>query len=188
LGRRPAIGAALKLTGLIRLTPIAAAGLRAAYVKRSVEWDEIGRLFTNPIQGFQEVYGWNAVTPLLTSAISDLALLLEAFGLDIDYFLVEDDLATFVNAGSPPADPPLLVNCEIASLFDVPDGVSAGVQLLLRPPTASRGFAFAILPYARLQGATSIPLTDTFALTIGGNADFLKGVAITFAPGSDPQA
>jgi hypothetical protein len=188
LGSRPVIGAALKLAGLIRLTPVAAAGLRAAYTKRSIQWDDIGRLFNNPIQGFQEVYSWNAVTPLLVSALTDLTALLSGFGLDISYSVVSGDLATFVNAGSPPPDPPLAVNFDLAGLFDVPDGVSAGIQLLLRPPTAARKLAFAILPYAQLKGATSIPLTDTFALTIGGNANFTRGVAITFAPGTDPQA
>jgi hypothetical protein len=188
LGTRGTIGTILKLAGLIQLTPVAAAGTRAAYLKRSVQWDDIGRLFTNPVQGFQEVYAWNTAAPQLSGALTDLTQLMDRLGLDISFSLVDGALATFVNAGAPPPDPPVAAKFELAKLFDVPDGVSAGVQLLLRPPTADRALAFAILPYAQLQGATTIPLTDSFALTIGGNANFTGGVALTFAPGSDPQA
>jgi hypothetical protein len=188
LRTRPSVGMLFKLAGLLRLTPVPAAGLRAAYLKRAIQWNDIGRLFTDPTRGFQEAYDWNTAAPQLATALTDLTRLLDAWGLDLGFSPIAGDLATFVNDGSPPLDPPIAANLDLTSAFDVPDGVAAGFQFVLRPPTAGRKLAISVLPYAKLQGAVSIPLTETFSLSLGGNADFTKGVAITFAPDSAPQA
>jgi hypothetical protein len=59
--------------------------------------------------------------------------------------------------------------------------------LIVRAPTAQRGPAIAILPFARLTGSTDVAADDMVSLSIHADADFAQGVAITLAPGRDPE-
>jgi hypothetical protein len=63
----------------------------------------------------------------------------------------------------------------------------AGFQLAAFPPTAVRGTALGLLPYAHIGGATEVHLSDSLSLTIGGGADFTRGIAILLAPGQPPE-
>ena len=185
---RPKVGGLLKLAGLIRLVQAPAAGLRQSYLKREVEWNQIGDLLTDPVKGFREAYDWNSSIPQLTQILGELGSLLEAYGLEYAYFIPKDDLLTFVNAGAlTPLEEQAAIDLALASTFETPDGINAGIQLLLRPPTANRGEAISLLPYARLIGEQVVTLSDTLSLTNKGNADFTKGLALTFAPGQTPE-
>ena len=188
LRNRHQVGGLLKLAGLIRLIETPATGLRQAYLKREVVWSRIGDLLADPAKGFREGYDWDSATPRLTQAIADLASLLESNDLQLSYFEPTGDLLTFVNAGATmPLDDLLGIDLAFDDTLGAPDGFAAGVQLLLRPPTASRGPAISFLLYAFLKGAEEVALSDTTSLSIRGDADFTKGIAITLAPGHAPD-
>jgi hypothetical protein len=181
--RRP-IGILLKLAGIIRLVETPAMGLRHPYLQRQVAWSRVGELVANPLKGFREAFDWDSVEPQLPQVLGDLAGLLESCGLRFLCFRLQDDQLSFVNASATaPIDEPLGIDLALISEATLEARVAAGVQLVLRAPTASRGLAIALLPYARLDGAQSFALSDTASLSIQGDADFTKGVAITFAPG-----
>jgi hypothetical protein len=183
------LGGVLKLTGFIRETEMPASGLRTARLKREVMWSRIGSLLTDPLQGFREVFAWDSPTPKLTEVIGEIASLLDSYNLQLSYFEPEGDLLTFINVGAiTPVDNPIGFDVAFDTLMGAPAGVSAGVKIMLMPPTASRGAAIAFFPYAQLNGAKEIPLSDTIVLSIRGNADFTKGVSIVLSPGLAPEA
>lgn len=189
LQNRHKMGGVFKLTGLIRETEMPAPGLRTSRLKREVMWNRIGSLLTDPMQGFREVFAWDSPTPKLAEVIGEIASLLESYNLQLAYFQPEGDLLAFINAGAiTPLDNPMGFDIAFDTLIGAPDGVSAGVKIMLMPPTASRGAAIAFFPYAQLNGAKEIPLSDTVVLSIRGNADFTKGVSITLTPGRAPEA
>ncbi|MBC7810812.1 MAG: hypothetical protein H7175_06685, partial [Burkholderiales bacterium] len=186
---RHKLGGILKLTGFIRETPMPASGLRAARLKREVMWKRIGTLLTDPLQGFREVYAWNTSTPKVAEVIGEIASLLESYNLQLEYFQPEGDLLAFINAGATtPLDNPIGFDLAFDTLVGAPAGVAAGVKIMLMPPTASRGLSLAFFPYAQLNGAKEIPLSESIMLSIRGNADFTKGVSIIITPGRPPEA
>lgn len=188
LRNRHQIGGLLKLAGLIRLVETPAAGARQAHIKRQVAWNRIGALLTDPIQGFREAFEWNSAAPQLNQVLAGFASLLESYQLQLAYFEPGGDLLSFINAGATtPAEAPLGAALAFDSTLGAPDGVSAGIQLVLLPPTAARGPAIAWLPYAQLNGAKKIPLSETLSLSLRGNADFTKGIALILAPGREPE-
>jgi hypothetical protein len=72
-------------------------------------------------------------------------------------------------------------------VFGAPEGIAAGVHGYVRPSGGPRPAGIALLPFARLNGATTVGLTDTVSLKLGGSADLEGGVAVTFAPGIQPE-
>lgn len=181
LRMRYRVGGLLKLGGLIRLVDTPATGPRQRFLRREVAWSRIGELLSDPLKGFREAFDWDTAEPQLPQALGDLATLLESYGLRFLYVKSKGEHLAFINAGATaPLAEPFGIDMAFTSL---PSGLTAGAQLFLRPPTASRGLAIATLPYARLNGAQDFALSDTTSLSIQGDADFTKGVAITFAPG-----
>jgi hypothetical protein len=184
------IGAVLKLAGLIRLVETPAAGARQTHLHHLVAWNTLGKLFTDPAAGFRDVFDWTGAKPRLADAIADLAGLLESYGLTLEAFEPTPQLLAFVNMGAaaPLADDAL----GVALAFDatLTDGLDleAGIQMLVFPATAARGPAIGLLPYARIQADTDIPLSDTLSLKVGGSADFSRGIAFIVASGAAPEA
>jgi len=188
LRNRYKIGYLFKLAGIVGLVETPAIGQRQPYLKRQVLWSRIGELITDPVKGFSETFDWNSPTPRLAQAISDLASLLESYGLQLSYFRSKGDQLAFVNGGTTvPLDDPLGIDLFFDDAFGAPDGFEAGIQFLLRPPTTARGPALSLLPYARLNGAQEVALSETLSLSIHGDADFTQGVAFTLAPGHPPE-
>ena len=188
LRHRYKVGDLLKLAGLIRLVETPATGLRQAYLKREVVWSRIGDCLTDPAQGFREAFDWNSAAPKMNQVLIDFASLCESYDLRLSYFEATGDLLTFVNTGvTPPIEGLLGLDLAFANPSDAPDGFAAGVRLLLLPPTANRGPAISFFPYASLKGAKQMALSDTTSLSIAGDADFTKGVAIILAPGRAPE-
>ncbi len=181
------IGGILKLAGLLRLIPVPAAGLRQAYLKREVEWSQFGTLFTDPAQGFNDVFSWNTV-PKLPELLADLTSVLESYQLSLGYFDPPDGQLAFINQGATGAPGDVLgVGFGIYQSLAGPLGVQAGIQFTTRPATSTRGPALAVFPYASLNGAQEIALSDSLSVSIQGNADFSQGIAITLAPGRPPE-
>jgi hypothetical protein len=181
------IGGLLKLAGLIRLIPVAAVGLRQAYLRREVEWSQLGDLFTNPAQGFNDVFSWNNA-PNLPALFADLTSLLESYTLALGYFDPPAGQLAFINQGAVgPSGDVLGLGFALFRSLTEPLGVQAGIQFTTRPATAARGPAISVFPYANLNAAQEVDLSDSFSVSIRGNADFSQGIAITLAPGRAPE-
>jgi hypothetical protein len=183
-----ALGTVLKLAGLLRVINTPAAGARQRYLKYEVAWSRLGTLLTDPAKGFREAFEWESTTPLTSSAVLDVGALLQSHGLRLSVFQASPDLLAFINRGATtPVDN--IFGLDLAFEALLPDAIEtlAGIQLVAFPPTAVRGPAIGVLPYAPLGGAMEVPLSDTLSLAIGGTADFTRGIAILLAPGQPPE-
>ena len=188
LHNRSELGALLKLAGILRLTDTPAAGARQGYLKYEVAWNRLGTLLTDPARGFREVFEWESSTPRSASAGLDVGGWLESLGLRLSVFRAAADLLAFVNAGATtPVDNSIVLDLAFDGVLPETASTLAGFQLVAFPPTAVRSTAIGLLPYAHLGGATEVQLSDTLSLTIGGTADFTRGIAIILAPGQQPE-
>jgi hypothetical protein len=187
LRNRYPLGGLLQLAGIIRLVPTPASGLRQAYTRREIPWSEISDLITDPAKGLREAFAWDTAAPQITPILGQLASLLESYGMQLYYFTASDAQLAFLNSGAttPVTQATGFDLAVVKSPGDV--DVAAGVQMLLRPATVTRGNAVALLPYANVDVSEQIALTDTLSLAISGDADLTKGVSLTFAPGSGAQ-
>jgi hypothetical protein len=187
LRHRFKIGRLLKLTGIVQLVDTPASGLRQAYVKRFVDWSSAGTLLTDPVKGFRTAYAWDTAAPQLPHVLSDIAGALEAYGLDLSYFVLSDAQLAFVAAGANPQPAGQFgLSLDLNEALGVPPGGQAGVQFVVRPATPARAAAVAILPYAQFDVSTA-PVDDALpTLSIRADIDLAQGFAITLEPGHAP--
>jgi hypothetical protein len=184
--RRPTLGAALKLLGLVRENPISVTATRLEYVKREVRWDAIGTLIADPKKGFNEAFDWSGA-PRLRDVIDASATLLQGIGLEPRLTALDDALLAFLKAGAiaPNDADTYAYDLQWSPSNDGEDAqVDFGTMIYLRPPTAARAASISILPYARLSGSEEIALGERLSVTLKGQADFTKGLAITITPGA----
>jgi hypothetical protein len=187
LHRRFKLGRLLKVMGVVRLIDVPASGLRQEYYRRYVDWSEVGTLLTDPLTGFRKAYAWSTATPQLPDAVSDVAAVIEAFGLYLSFFALTPEQLAFANAGSTdPLPGQVGIALDLGEALGVPPGSSAGVQFFVRPATAERGAAVAIVPFADMTGSAQPASDDDVSLTITGDTDLTQGFAITLAPDHDP--
>jgi hypothetical protein len=184
LSNHYSIAGPLLLAGFIRLVPQPASGLRQPYLRRQVMWSAAGETFEDPVRGFREAFDWNSSAPRLTAALGALGSLLEQAGLRFSYIRPADGLLAFVTAGS---TDPAYDYLGIDVVFDTQTldttGFAAGLRLLVLSATASRGPAMGLLPYATLTEAVGVEVADNLTLSVQGDADFTKGIALVLAPG-----
>jgi hypothetical protein len=184
LRRSTRVAGLLQLAGIIRLINTPATATRNAYLKRVVTWSQIGSRLANPLSGLQDAYGWTTGAPQLAQLMADISGLLESYNLQLEFFRPDGALLSFLNEGAPPAADPLLgMQLAFDDKLGAPAGFATGARLALRPPTASRGTALTVLPYAAANVVQNIPLGESVSLGLRGNVDFTKGVAVTLAPG-----
>ncbi|HWZ73614.1 MAG TPA: DUF6603 domain-containing protein, partial [Casimicrobiaceae bacterium] len=188
LGRRFRIGRLLKLAGIVRLIEMPPIGLRQPYLRRQVEWSRIGTLLTDPASGFREAYAWSSATPQLPNVLVDVGSVLEGYGWEFAYFRLNPEQLAFANRGAlQPLAGEFGIVLDLGEALGVPPEDEAGVRLVVRPPTADRGPALAFLPFARLSASTGVASGDVVSLSLRADADLAQGVALTLAPGQDPQ-
>lgn len=182
---RPTFAAALKLIGFIREKPKAETAIRLDFVQKSIEWSTLAQLLTelpkDAGKGFREAFDW-ASDPQLEAVVHNVGLLLEAFGLKPEIQGLDSDLLDFLSAGALEPDKVQPFALDLAWAPDAEEGPDFGVLLYVRPPTAARFPGVSLLPYARFSGTQEIPLSENLTLSIRGQADLTKGLAITVAP------
>lgn len=181
VSHRPTLSGALKLLGLVRETPLGATAARIAHVKREVRWEQIGQLISDPTRGFKEAFDWTGA-PRLRDVISGASALLEGIGLEPRVRALESGLLGFLTSGA--LDPNNADGFAIDLQWEPPFEGDAdfGAMIYLRPATAGRGAGISILPYARSSGSEEIALSERLSITLKGQADLTKGLAITITP------
>jgi hypothetical protein len=183
VSHQPTLSGALKLVGLMRETPLAATASRIAFVKREMRWEQIGQLISDPAKGFKEAFDWTGAARL-RDVISAASALLEGIGLEPRVRALDSGLLVFLSSGA--LDPNAADGFALDLQWEPPlEGhADFGAMIYLRPAIAGRGAGICILPYARLSGSEEIELSDRLSVTLKGQADFTKGLAITITPGA----
>ncbi len=99
LRNRYPLGGLLQLTGIIRLIPTPASGLRQAYTRREIPWSEIGDLITDPAKGLREAFaGHGGATDHADSRADGQPA--RSYGMQLYYFTASDGQLAFLNSGA----------------------------------------------------------------------------------------
>ena len=181
--QQPTLASVLKLAGIVRETPVAASATRLDYIRREIKWQEFAGLVTDPAKGFRDAFDWSGA-PRLAAVADTLGTLLEAVGLEPRIRGLDSDLLNFLAAG---ATNPAEVETFALDLGWEPSleaQAAFGVLVYVRPATVSRQAGISLLPYAKTSGSQDIDLSENLTVSLKGQADFTKGLAVTIASGS----
>src|SRR5687768_1026531 len=90
----------LQVFGVIRLERIAEAGLRPAYLKRSIAWEQLGTVFTEPLDLLTTRYSWGQSNFDGEGVILNLAAMFSAWGLPPSVREAQDALGNFLRSNA----------------------------------------------------------------------------------------
>lgn len=177
----------LRLFGLIEINsqPADPAHFQPAFQLRTVHWDRLGTLFSDPVQLMKDVYGWGGPSINLEPLHDALFSLSFALGFPGTYDFPSPGLVKTVAPGV--AKPKPDRSFEL-TLFDY--GVVKATALLTTVPKASpgeiQGIAIAIVTTGSLD-KLEIPLSADVSLALSASIDASAGVALILKPGQTPQ-
>jgi Family of unknown function (DUF6603) len=186
LVQRPRFGYALLGMGLLRLEDRPAAGIRPAYRRRSVMWEELGSFVEDPLGLFRDAYAWGDSGfrgPVLQSSLTGL---LRAWGADVRATALEQATLDQLNVG---ATAPLDVQSTVLRVVllkgDSAVDYELGVGMFLLPETPAVKPGFALMPYGTAGFTEDVELSEIFTLQVGGTASLDGGLGALVRPGRD---
>lgn len=186
LGNQAKWGQLMKAIGIIRLNHQPAVGLRPAYKKREIAWEDLGNFFNDPTGVFTNAYNWGASDFKASEFLDNYYQLGSAFGLNIRQEALDPSVKTALTAGA--LDPSKVLPLQLKFIL-LEDNISSlqyalGVALYLLPETASAKPGFVVLPFATGGVEESIPITEDFSLLFDLGLDLNLGVGILVRPNS----
>ncbi len=184
----PVIYSGCIFTGVIQNTYQAPAGYRPAYTKRTIVWANVMKIFSDPGQLMQNIYGWNTTNFDAENFINNLKSFIYSLG-------VPAHLGKMTPAGQQLLMAPYPNNKPYdkylnAPLYDtvITSGASVINFLLgvgLYPIMRTYGGAkpgFAIYPYLSGGLATEINVADNLFFGVDANVDVTAGVVLAVFP------
>lgn len=189
LEQHPPWGQVLRTLGVIRLQEVAAAGSRPAYVKRSIDWSDLGRVLTDPAAVFRDAWQWGTGTFAQEDFFNAILELADRMGLITRVEPLDPAMRDALSGGSAGPDEihdwVLRVPIVGDPRGDVP--VELGFGLFMVPATGSTQPGFALLPYAIGTTAIELDLTDTLQFKVNAAFDLQGGVGLLINPGAVPR-
>jgi hypothetical protein len=177
-------GHLLKLLGVVRLEPVAAAGQRPEHVRRTIAWTGLERVLEHPAAVFQDAYQWGSPGFLQSQFAVNVAELARAWGLKAVFGWLDAAAQTLLTAGATVLDSAHQSVLQVP-LFDADfavGDVTAGVGLFPLPPTAEAMPGFAVLPYLTGLAEQRFDLSEAVTLVVEGGFDAAGGVGILVRP------
>lgn len=162
---------------------------QADHIRPVVNWDAVGRMFSDPVGQIQSTYGWGSGGPGgfdANSIVANLGALIALFGVPVRQRVlprqVEEQLAG-VPVPEADDDPATQV---IASLLRGPEatGLDVGISLYpLRPtaPGADDG-GLGVSPYVHGTSDLRFPLSDQIAIEFQTTLALDSGLALQIRP------
>lgn len=177
----------LRLLGLVEVVPQPADPTRfqPAYTSRSVRWDRVPQLVTDPATVMRDVYGWGTHTlnsAKLLLALRDLSIILSAPAF-FDYSsqpLLHSILPEL------PADVLPARGLRVEFLQDTPLAVFLSIYPFpTRTESELQGLLLTLSGLATLK--QSFPITASLSLNIDSEIDLASGVALGVWPDRSPK-
>lgn len=177
-------GQLMKAIGIIRITKQPAVGLRLAYKKKEIAWEDLGNFFNDPTGVFTNAYKWGASDFKTHEFLDNYYQLGSAFGLNIRQEPLHPDVKNALTAGA--LDPTTILPLQLKFIL-LEDNISSlqyalGVALYLLPETATAKPGFVVLPFATGGVEETIPITGDFSLIFDLGLDLNLGVGILVRP------
>jgi hypothetical protein len=174
------VSGALRVLGVVVEEPQPAAGARAAYVKKTIEWDALGTALSKPADIMPTVYRWGGNFEA-ERLLRNLAALFGGFGLSPARYRPLPPLVDIYYSQTNPARQSLQqlavpLYWEPTSTDPATDelGIDLELGLLPIPPAGNpAGAAEGLVLFPELQGAGSVTfeLSDSVDLTVAGGFD-----------------
>ncbi|WP_280252752.1 DUF6603 domain-containing protein [Nocardia abscessus] len=186
LGRRSRWGYLLLALGVVRLEEVPAAGNRKRYLRRSIAFDELGRLFDDPLAFVRAAHRWGRSDFAGERLANDLAGMLTGWGLQVRQGWLDEQTFAHLNSDALRPEETLDTTVRlhlIAGRRDNED-FSTGVELFLLPETTAAKPGFALLPCAPAEFEGEVAISDALRLTIGSSVG-VGGVAVLLRPGHE---
>jgi hypothetical protein len=189
LNQQPRWGNLLMALGLLRLEEQPVQGPRPAYLKRTVAFDDLGPMVSNPLAFFKNSYRWGQPNFDGQRMLGSLGALLDAWGFKVREDVLDDATIDQLNAGA--LQPAQASDSALRVVFieDSIDRLSfhAGVGLFLLPETAANKPGFALLPYATAGFESEVEISDGLTLGFKGSVDVKGGLGALVRPDKDIQ-
>ena len=179
----------LKTIGVIRESLVNATGLRPAYKRKELIWNDITHLLSDPFIFMKNAYFWGQSRFDVELLTLNLAGLLSTLELEFQLERPQPALFNFLTKGNIGLQPH---HNWILSVPLIQDKISSvktelGFALYYLPETASTKPGFALAPYARGNVSTELDLTETLKFIFNSEVDISGGIAVTVRPGQDVE-
>lgn len=187
--QHPVIFYSLKTTGVIHEYKVGASGLRPAYLRRELAWNDLSQLLDDPFILMKNMYLWGQSEFDLEQLTLNLAGLLSAVGLEFQLHRLDPSLFNFLTQGNTGLQPYHQWLLAVPLLQDLISEFKSelGIGLYYLPETAAVKPGFSISPYAHGGLSTELDLTDTLKFIFESQADLNGGIAILVRPDQDVQ-
>jgi hypothetical protein len=176
----------LQAAGVIQVEEQPEAGLRPAYRKRSIAFEDLGRLLDDSLALFKGTYHWGAADFRAEAFVSNIADFAAAWGLSLNKVVLDDELVAFFRADAVPGEirdvHDLALRLPLMGDVGSSTELDAGIQLAMLPETAASRPGFAIVPYGHGSVSIRAPLTAVMTAFLEGDADFSAGVGVLVRP------
>jgi hypothetical protein len=185
------IGRALQLAGVIRMTDVAAAPPRFAYVRREVAWNDLPRVLSEPGAVFANAYNWGQSDFAGLTLLRVVVELLGAYGLPASVGTIATNQQNVFNRDAlqplPIAERETVGRVYFLRNWLTDPKLEAGLAFAVLPETASGKPGLAIVPYAEASDAVQFPITDDISAFIKIDADLFGGVMLSVRPKRAPK-
>ncbi|MFT5822533.1 MAG: hypothetical protein ACI8ZM_003789 [Crocinitomix sp.] len=178
------IGYFASLSGLITETVIPPTGNRPSYLNRKIEWSHIPMLLSDPLQVWENVYGWGTYDFKQETLMFNM----QRFLLSVGYVSFIKDLpknqVELLSDGIDTGEKFIDFQLEIP-LFSGEIGmasVSAGLALFPIPTDGVRYPGLSLLPYLKGNFNQEFELRENWFFKIIAGLDVTGGVGITMRP------
>lgn len=181
---QPLVGYSLKTLGIIRERWVDAAGLRPAYRRKELAWNDLVQLIDDPLVLVKNAYNWGDSQFDVEQLTRNLAGVLAALELEFQLQQLEAEMFNLLAQGNLGLSPYNNWMMAVPILQDTTSEFKTelGVGLYFIPETASAKPGFSISPYARGNLAVELDLTETLKFSFEAAADLNGGIAIIVRP------
>lgn len=158
------------------------------HVRQIVRWNRLGKLLTDPVGLFRDVYAWGTSDFDAAAFIVNFGAVLQMFGAGNRIRALprraEEQLS---GKAVPEADTHPALQLQISVISGL-DSVAAGISLYGLRPTIAGGSdgGFGLSPYVQGTAEAIFPVSDRLSVVLDASVDISKGVAFLLRPGVPP--
>ena len=186
----PMVHSLLKLAGIFRYQAFPAVqgdAYNIAHVRSIVEWDNIPKLFSDPVGVMRTTYGWGTPKFAADDLLINVADVLAQFGARSQMSPMTPALETFLTGAAAPLasidpNPQLIVE-----LIDLPALViDLSMHRLRSTSVGASDAGLELIPMVHGGMTLAVPITGGLSLLVDAGLDLVGGVALGVRPGKPP--
>jgi hypothetical protein len=185
----PLVHSLLKLAGIFRVEafPADATVYQVAHVRAIVEWGNVPKLFSDPVDVMRTTYGWGKPVFEADELLVNVADVLAQFGARSRMAPMPPALEQLLTGAAAPlatTDPnPRL----IIELLDLPAlGIDLSMHRLRATSPGAPDAGLELIPIVRGGMTIAVPIAGGLSLLVDAGLDLVGGVALGVRPGKPP--